>query len=103
MNSLLKSEFEDSLALHGCFDLVGRVRKRRREVHQLAVGIDVIDVFDSDSELLLGNVDSGFDGEYHSCRQGATTNIVNVQADKVAESVDEVFSEWHREDLCRGS
>src|SRR3954464_1502434 len=69
------------------------MRERRRHVHQLAVGIDVVDVFNTNPELFFWNVDSRFDGEYHSCAEWSATNVVNVEADEMAESVDEVLAQ----------
>ncbi len=84
---------------------VGGVRKFFGQLDELAAGIHVIHVFDPDSQLFVGNINARLDSKNHSRSQRYVIipSIVNIEADVVAEAVDEILSRAvRRAGLCRG-
>jgi hypothetical protein len=53
-----------SLACHGAFDLVGRVRQVRGQVDQLAVLVHVESVFNPHAQFFLRDVDARFERKH---------------------------------------
>ena len=81
---------------HEGFDGGGLVWETLDEVDEMAVAADVEDVLDADADVFLGDVDAGFDGEDHAAvefRGAVVHGVVDVDADGVAEAVDEVLAE----------
>src|SRR6185312_6833360 len=82
--------------LHRCLYLVGSVRQSFLEVDQLAVGIDIDNIFDSHADTFFGDVDAGFNCEDTAGEErfGVVVRVVDSDADRVPEAVDEVFAKW---------
>src|SRR5579872_835768 len=80
---------------HRMFHFVCGMRKFFGQLDELAAGIYVIHVFDTHSQLLLGNINARLDGENHSGSQRYViiAGIVNVEANVMAETVNEIFPE----------
>src|SRR5207249_2560287 len=79
---------------HDFFDFIGIAREAFTE--QLVAGFDDKDiVFDAHAEILFGDVDAGLNGNDHAgLESGAmVAGVVNVQADGMAEAVDEIGPE----------
>ena len=89
----MKGRVPISSGSHGVFHFVGGVGQCRGQFDQLAAGVDVIHVFDSHSQLFFWNINAGFDGEDHARRKRnvVVAGVVDIQADVVAEAVDEIL------------
>src|ERR1700753_703675 len=82
--------------LHRCLNLVGGMGQGFLEVDQLAVGVDIDDVFDADANTLFRDIDSRFDGEDAAGKKwlGVVVGVVDADADRVSEAMNEVFAKW---------
>src|SRR5262249_30878729 len=83
------------LLRHRTLNLIGRVRQFGSQVHELSVGVNVVNVLDAHSQFLFRDVNTGLDGEYRSGLQWSSRLawIVHIQADIVAQAVNEVFAQ----------
>ena len=75
------------------FHFVGGVGQCRGQFDQFAAGVHVIHVFDSHSQLFFRNINAGFDGEDHPRSEWdiVVAGVVDIQANVVAEAVDEIL------------
>ena len=83
-----------SLASHERFNLLCLHRKIRREVLGTVVGDQKI-IFDPHPERLIGQVDPRFVGDHHARLERILirAGIMSVEAERMAEAVDEILSE----------
>ena len=99
-SKIRKSKFEirnlgASAPLHHRLDVVGRRRQLRREVLRTILGDEEI-VLDPHPELLVGKVDPGLVGEHHSRHEQrfvGGSGVMGVEAELVAETVNEILAE----------
>ena len=81
--------------LHDLFNLTGVFGQSAGEAFELAVGVSVEDVLDAHADFFFRYVDAGLDGEDHAGLDGlgVVPRIVHVDADGMADAVDEVFAQ----------
>src|ERR1035438_6366998 len=81
--------------MHEGFDSFGGFGEGAGEAVEGAVGFDVENIFDADSDFFFRDINAGLDGEEHAFVDGfrVVPVVADVDADQMADAVDEVFAQ----------